>query len=117
MSVTRFGVSLLKVVATIERHASHHGTERPDAKNSDVFLDDLLPKKRAGAKQITTARIAIIQSIARRCILVSFSAGCGRKKRMLFMTFAFFAATHTKSSGQLSHNTALSYTAAHTRRD
>jgi hypothetical protein len=69
MSVTRLGVSLLNVVATMESPASHHGTERPDAKNSEVFLDDRLPKKSAGAKQITTARIAIIQSIALRCIV------------------------------------------------
>ena len=38
MSVTRFGVSLLKVVATIDRPASHQGTERPEAKNSDRAL-------------------------------------------------------------------------------
>ena len=38
MSVTRFGVSLLNVVATIESPASHQGTARPDAKNSDVFV-------------------------------------------------------------------------------
>ena len=48
MSVTRLGVSLLKVVATIERPASHQGTERPDAKNSDVLLPARLPKNRAG---------------------------------------------------------------------
>ena len=54
MSVTRFGVSLQKVVATIERPASHQGTERPDAKNSAVLLPDRLPKKRAGTKQIAS---------------------------------------------------------------
>jgi len=64
MSVTRFGVSLLNVVATIESPASHHGTERPEAKNSEVFFDDLFPKKSAGAKQTTTAMSAIIQSSA-----------------------------------------------------
>ena len=48
MSVTRFGVSLLNVVATIESPASHHGTERPDAKNSDVLLPARLPKNSAG---------------------------------------------------------------------
>src|SRR5215211_3487226 len=68
MSVTRFGVSLLNVVATIESPASHHGTERPEAKNSEVFLPDLLPKKRAGAKQMPTARRAMIQSSALSCI-------------------------------------------------
>jgi len=64
MSVTRFGVSLLNVVATIESPASHHGTERPEAKNSEVFFDDLFPKKSAGAKQTATAMSAIIQSSA-----------------------------------------------------
>ena len=29
-SVTQLGVSLLKVVATMERPASHHGTDRPE---------------------------------------------------------------------------------------
>ena len=34
MSVTRFGVSLEKVVATIDSPASHHGTFRPERKYS-----------------------------------------------------------------------------------
>ncbi len=75
MSVTRLGVSLLKVVATIERPASHQGTERPEAKNSEVFLPDLLPKKRAGAKQTPTARRAMIQSSAFSCIGQSYGFG------------------------------------------
>ena len=45
MSVTRFGVSLLNVVATIDRPASHHGTERPEAKNSDVLLPGALAEE------------------------------------------------------------------------
>ena len=68
ISVTRLGVSLLKVVATIESPASHHGTERPEAKNSEVLFPDLLPKKRAGAKQMAMADTAIIQSSVLRCI-------------------------------------------------
>ena len=52
MSVTRFGVSLLNVVATIDRPASHHGTARPEAKNSEVLLPARLPKNSAGTKQI-----------------------------------------------------------------
>ena len=35
--VTRFGVSVLKVVATIEMPTSHQGTARPEVKNSVVF--------------------------------------------------------------------------------
>ncbi len=53
MSVTRLGVSLLKVVATIERPASHHGTDRPEAKNSEVLLPARLPKNSAGTKQMS----------------------------------------------------------------
>ena len=34
--VTQFGVSELNVVATIDNPASHHGTDRPEAKNSEV---------------------------------------------------------------------------------
>src|SRR5215216_1069575 len=81
MSVTRLGVSLLNVVATIERPASHQGTERPEAKNSEVLLPDLLPKKRAGAKQTPTARRAMIQSSALRCI--GWSCGSVKVKRGL----------------------------------
>jgi hypothetical protein len=68
MFVTRFGVSLLNVVATIESPANHHGTERPEAKNSDVFLPALLPKNRDGTKQIRRETIMIIQSNSCRCI-------------------------------------------------
>ena len=53
MSVTRLGVSLLKVVATIESPASHQGTERPETKNSEVLLPARLPKNRAGTKQMS----------------------------------------------------------------
>jgi hypothetical protein len=56
------GVSLEKVVATMERPASHQGTERPDAKNSAVFLPARLLKKNAGTKQMATAKKAINQS-------------------------------------------------------
>ena len=47
---TRLGVSLEKVVATMEMPASHHGTERPEAKNSAVLLPERLPKNSAGTK-------------------------------------------------------------------
>jgi hypothetical protein len=57
-------VSLENVVATIESPASHHGTERPDAKNSAVLFPDRFPKNRAGAKQMATDASAMIQSIA-----------------------------------------------------
>jgi hypothetical protein len=40
--VTTSGVSAAKVVATIDVPASHHGTLRPDRKNSLVFDPALL---------------------------------------------------------------------------
>src|SRR5690349_9923399 len=61
--VTQFGVSLLNVVATIESPASHHGTDRPEAKNSEVFLPARLPKNSAGTKQIRMVPITISQSM------------------------------------------------------
>ena len=37
MSVTKFGVSVEKVVATIDKPSNHHGKVRPDKKYSVVF--------------------------------------------------------------------------------
>src|SRR5580698_4001977 len=67
-SVTQFGVSLLKVVATMESPASHQGTERPEAKNSVVFFPARFAKKSAGTKQTRRQAAAMIQSIVCRCI-------------------------------------------------
>ena len=64
MSVTRLGVSLLKVVATMESPASHQGTARPEAKNSDVLLPARLPKNRAGTKQMKRLTTTMIQSMS-----------------------------------------------------
>ena len=61
--MTQFGVSLLNVVATIDRPASHHGTDRPEAKNSDVLLPARFPKNSAGTKQIRIVKTTIAQSI------------------------------------------------------
>src|SRR5579872_5943317 len=71
MSVTRLGVSLLKVVATIDRPASHHGTERPEAKNSVVLFPARLPKNNAGTKQIASVARTMTQSISARCMLLA----------------------------------------------
>jgi hypothetical protein len=49
-------------VATIERPASHHGTDLPEAKNSDVFLPARYPKNSEGKKQMTRERMTMIQS-------------------------------------------------------
>jgi hypothetical protein len=62
MFATRFGVSLENVVATSEMPASHQGTERPDAKNSEVFFPERFPNARAGKKQIRMQRAAMTQS-------------------------------------------------------
>ncbi len=62
MSVTRLGVSLEKVVATIDRPASHQGTARPEAKNSVVFLPERRPKNSAGTKQTASVSATMNQS-------------------------------------------------------
>src|SRR3954463_891796 len=62
--VTQFGVSLLNVVATMERPASHQGTARPEAKNSEVLFPARLPKNSAGTKQIRIVAATITQSSA-----------------------------------------------------
>jgi hypothetical protein len=62
MSVTRFGVSALKVVATIDSPASHHGTARPDPKNSEVLRPARFPKNSAGPKQMSSDAKTMTQS-------------------------------------------------------
>src|SRR5687767_1038955 len=69
MSVTRLGVSALNVVATIERPASHHGTARPDSKNSEVLRPARRAKNSAGPKQIRSEAPTMNQSSAVRCIV------------------------------------------------
>ena len=69
MLATRLGVSLLKVVATIDSPASHQGTDRPERKNSDMFLPARLPKNSEGPKQIKSETRTMIQSIGSRCIV------------------------------------------------
>ena len=64
MSVTRLGVSLLKVVATMDSPASHHGTDRPETKNSAVFFPARFPKNNAGTKQRSSEAATINQSSA-----------------------------------------------------
>src|SRR6476661_9976121 len=66
--VTQFGVSLLNVVATIERPASHQGTARPEAKNSEVLRPARSPKNSAGPKQIKSEAATISQSNVVRCM-------------------------------------------------
>ena len=61
-SVTQFGVSLLNVVATIDNPASHQGTARPDAKNSEVLRPARRPKNSAGTKQTSSDAATMSQS-------------------------------------------------------
>src|SRR4051812_19783420 len=93
MSVTRFGVSLLNVVATIDKPASHQGTDRPDAKNSDVLLPERLEKNNAGKKQMSSVNRTMPQSMGWRCM------GCpsARKTRRKAHGFAAGPAAHPRA--------------------
>ena len=53
MLVTRFGVSVLKVVATIETPTSHHGAARPEVKNSVVLELARFTNRIAGRNEMT----------------------------------------------------------------
>ena len=59
---------LRRVVATIDSPASHHGTDRPEAKNSEAFFPASLPKERAGKKQMIRMTIVMTQSTVCRCM-------------------------------------------------
>src|SRR5512145_1445828 len=60
--VTRFGVSVLNVVATIETPTSHHGAARPEVKNSAVLLPARRARRTAGMKETTIDARTIAQS-------------------------------------------------------
>jgi hypothetical protein len=62
------GVSVLKVVATIDVPMSHHGAARPDVKNSAVLRPARLTRTIAGAKEIAIEMTTIVQSSAVGCI-------------------------------------------------
>ena len=66
--VTRFGVSVLNVVATIETPISHHGAARPDVKNSAVLEPARLASTIAGMNDTTMDATTMSQSMAVRCI-------------------------------------------------
>ena len=92
-SVTQFGVSDENVVATIERPASHHGTERPEAKNSAVLPLERFARKSAGTKQIRIEAATMTQSIqvicmagVRGCILLFPPALRGNRVPFVDMT-------------------------------
>src|SRR3990172_1129950 len=62
--VTRLGVSVLNVVATIETPTSHHGAARPDVKNSAVLVPARLASSTAGRNDTAMETTTMIQSRA-----------------------------------------------------
>src|SRR5690606_34769763 len=61
-SVTRLGVSVLNVVATIDTPISHHGAARPLVKNSAALCPARRAIQSAGTKQMRIEAITIPQS-------------------------------------------------------
>ena len=59
---TRFGVSVLNVVATIETPMSHHGAARPEVKNSAVLRPARRAIQSAGMNDPTIETKTMIQS-------------------------------------------------------
>src|SRR5688500_10858919 len=69
MLVTRFGVSVLNVVATIDTPMSHHGADRPDVKNSAVLDPARRANTTAGMNDTTIDAATIHQSSCVRRIV------------------------------------------------
>src|SRR6187200_9341 len=65
--VTRFGVSVLNVVATIDTPTSHHGAARPEVKNSAVLEPARRASHTAGANEIAMETETMIQSSEVSC--------------------------------------------------
>src|SRR5688572_2915679 len=62
MFVTRFGVSVLNVVATMDTPMSHQGAARPDVKNSAVLDPARRASTTAGMNDTTIDAMTMIQS-------------------------------------------------------
>ena len=60
--VTRFGVSVLNVVATIDTPTSHHGAARPEVKNSAVLDPARRASHTAGANETAIETTTMTQS-------------------------------------------------------
>src|SRR5437867_7647134 len=75
MLVTRFGVSVLNVVATIETPSSHHGAARPEVKNSAVLDPPRRARRTAGRNETAIDKATMTQSRRVRCI--GTLRGCG----------------------------------------
>jgi hypothetical protein len=63
------GVSVLKVVATMDTPMSHQGAERPEVKNSAVLEPARRARMMAGANEMAIERATMIQSSEVRCML------------------------------------------------
>src|SRR5438874_7258670 len=74
--VTRFGVSVLNVVATIDTPTSHHGAARPEVKNSAVLALARLARRIAGRKDTTTDATTMNQSSGTRRIAKIYATSC-----------------------------------------
>src|SRR6187549_1508681 len=77
--VTRFGVSVLNVVATIDTPISHHGAARPDVKNSAVLDPARRASTTAGMNEMMMDSTTMNQSSG-WSVMVRPGAGgrCGR---------------------------------------
>src|SRR5688572_15899996 len=76
--VTRLGVSVLNVVATIDTPTSHHGAARPEVKNSAVLVPARLARRTAGRNDIAIERTTKTQSSGTSCIGRDGRGGSGR---------------------------------------
>src|SRR5437762_8545565 len=79
MLVTRLGVSVLNVVATIDTPISHHGADRPEVKNSAVLEPARFASSTAGRNEIAIETTTMTQSRVVTCI--RFVLGQGWKWR------------------------------------
>src|SRR5919106_1476984 len=68
--VTRLGVSVLNVVATIDTPTSHHGAARPEVKNSAVLVPARLARRSAGRNDIAIERLTMPHRIRRELRLL-----------------------------------------------
>jgi hypothetical protein len=79
--VTRFGVSVLNVVATIDTPMSHQGAARPDVKNSVVLDPARRMSHSAGANEIESERMTMVQSRVVSCMCLSLGAEAAARRR------------------------------------
>src|SRR5690606_37771449 len=66
--VTRLGVSVLKVVATMETPISHQGAACPEVKNSEVLDPARRAMSSAGMSPMASEATMIAQSVGARCM-------------------------------------------------